>query len=471
MNGRFVLKCVVVCTVSALALAASASAQWSGSIVVTNAVEPGPNGQNIGGVTAARCGNNVVVGFGDFEKGITNSTAGYAASSDGGLTFHDLGVLPASTEDAGFGPKDALGDFGAQRPVDHEVSLACAGPRLFYYATLDLADQAVQNCDPLCSAISVSISRDGGVTWGQPVLAATSFFDTHFLDKPSIAADPTSPRVYVAYLDDNFTTPSDFIFPECDNSQGVVELRLARSTDAGKTWTTGVVDHACASSTNAETQGTFGGPNVMVSPGGKVYLTYEFHPQTSPNPSLPNEIRFTRSVNQGQTFSTPLIVSKTAIDHAVPHLAVDRTNTTSRGRIYLAWAGSQSGTYTDILISDSTSFGTSFSFPRPLNPPPAAGTGRFETESVLSVDNDGQVAACYYETPTNSPTSSSAYSYNCKLSFNHAATWQPQRVLSSVPVGYDALTSDFLLSADGFFTAFELDHRTRWVVGRKADAN
>jgi hypothetical protein len=470
MNGRLVLKCVVVCTVSALALAASASAQWSGSIVVTNAVEPGPNGQNIGGVTAARCGNNVVVGFGDFEKGITNSTAGYAASSDGGLTFRDLGVLPASTEDAGFGPKDALGDFGAQRPVDHEVSLACAGPQLFYYATMDLADQT--NCDPLCSAISVSISRDGGVTWGLPVLAAKSFFDNHFLDKPSIAVDPTSPRVYVAYLDNNFNSPPDFFFPECDSSQSVVELRLARSSDGGKTWTTSLVDHACELSTDPETQGIFGGPNVVVSPGGKVFLTYEFHPQTSPNPSLPNEIRFTRSVDQGQTFSTPLIVSKTAIDNAVPHLAVDRTSTSSRGEIYLAWAGSQTGTYTDILISESTSVGASFSFPRPLSPPPAAGAGRFQSESVLSVDNDGQVAACYYETPTNSPTSSSAYSYNCKLSSNHAATWQSQTVLGSVPVGFDALTSDFLLGADGFFTAFALDHSgTRWIVGRKADAD
>src|SRR5438270_2008975 len=143
MNGRLVLKCVVVCAVGALALAASASAQWSGSTVVTNSVEPVFGGQDTtDGVTAARCGRSVVVGFGDFEKGINNSTAGYAASSDGGLTFRDLGVLPASTEDAGFGPKDALGDFGAQRPVDHEVSLACAGPKLFYYATLDLADMA-----------------------------------------------------------------------------------------------------------------------------------------------------------------------------------------------------------------------------------------------------------------------------------------------------------------------------------------
>src|SRR6266436_6764370 len=141
MNGRLVLKCVVVCTVSALALAASASAQWSGSIVVTNAVEPSSGGQNSGGVTAARCGSSVVVGFGDFEQGNKNSFAGYAASSDGGLTFRDFGVLPASTVDAGFGPRDTLGDVVPQRPmVDHNLSLACAGPLLFYYAAVDLVD-------------------------------------------------------------------------------------------------------------------------------------------------------------------------------------------------------------------------------------------------------------------------------------------------------------------------------------------
>src|SRR6267154_2771884 len=453
MNGRLVLKCVVVCTVSALAFAASASAQWSGSIVVTNAVEPMFGGQNIGGVTAARCGSSVVVGFGDFEQGNGNSFAGYAASSDGGLTFRDLGVLPIAV-DPEFGPRDHLGDGAPQQPkVDHAVSLACAGPLLFYYATLDLVNDPA-NCNPECRAISVSTSRDGGMIWGSPMLAASAFSDNHFLDKPSIAADPTSPRVYVAYLDEN-GPPLDFSFPDCEGGT-ITELRLASSADLGKTWTSNVVDHVCSLSSNPETDGLLAAPNVVVSPGGKVYLTYEFHQAGSDsNPAGSNEIRFTRSVDQGKTFSPSLVVSKTAIDNALPHLAVDRTNTTNQGRIYVTWAGSQSGTYTDILISDSTSFGTSFSFPRPLNPPPAAGTERFETESVLSVDNDGQVAACYYETPTNSPTSSSVYSYNCKLSFNHAATWQSQRVLSSVPVGLDALTSDFLLSADGFFTAFE----------------
>jgi hypothetical protein len=50
------------------------------------------------------------------------------------------------------------------------------------------------------------------------------------------------------------------------------------------------------------------------------------------------------------------------------------------------------------------------------------------------------------------------------------AAWQSQHVLSPVPVGFDAVTSDFLLRADGFFTAFELDHSgARWIVGRQAD--
>jgi hypothetical protein len=474
MNVKRVLASVVVFAAGSLICAGSASAQWSGSIVVTNAVEPSSGGQNVGGVTAARCGSNVVVGFGDFESGNNQSFAGYATSSNGGATFRDLGVLPISPADSGRG-QDQLGDGAPQRPtVDHDLSLACANSSLFYYAAplLEANDPQICTSEGICSSISVSISRNGGHTWDLPITIARENIDNHQLSFPSIGVDPATPkRLYVAYLDEN-GAPWDFSFPDCQGNT-ITELRLASSADGGKTWTSNAVDHVCDLSSNPETQGALGGPSLVVSPGGKVYLTYEFQSFGSDAiPAGPNQIRFMRSVDQGQTFSPSLIVSKTAIDNALPHVAVDRTNTTSRGRIYLTWAGSQSGTYTDILISDSTSFGTSFSFPRPLNPPPAAGSGRFQTESVLSVDNDGQVAACYYETPTNSPTTSSVYSYNCKLSFNHAATWQPQHVLSSVPVGFAALTSDFLLGGDGFFTAFELDPAgARWVVGRKADAN
>ena len=187
-------------------------------------------------------------------------------------------------------------------------------------------------------------------------------------------------------------------------------------------------------------------------------------------PPTTREIRFTRSLDHGLHFSTPLSVTTETVDNALPQLAVDRTTSTHRGTIYLTWSGSPTGTYTDILVSESTDFGHTFSFPSPITPTPAAGTQRFQTNPVLAVDNDGEVSACFYQTPHNAPNSSSVYSYDCAMSFNRAATWQTRQVVSSAPLGYDAVTSDFLLHNEGFFTAFELQASgKRHVVGQKFD--
>jgi hypothetical protein len=207
---------------------------------------------------------------------------------------------------------------------------------------------------------------------------------------------------------------------------------------------------------------------VIISPGGKVYIAYEFRAGGAVAPLGQNEIRFTRSVNQGQTFSTPFVVSKDAIDNAKPQLAVDRTTSSFRGAIYLTWPGMPRGTTTEVLMSDSLNQGVSFSFPRSVRST-SVGT---QVNPVVAVDNDGQVAACYYVTGTNTPTNSSNYFYNCLTSFNHAATWASyQKLATLAPPGLDALTSDFLLTNDGFFTAFETPNSTgqNRVVGSKSD--
>ena len=460
MNVRVVGSLMVAC-VACLLLGGRASAQWSsptqiGVVEGTNQSPP-----LLPSVSAARCGNSVVVGFSDTEPNVSNSRDGYAVSSDGGKTFRDLGVLPANTADPGFGPDFLFG----------QVSLACANPQLFYYASAFFPDQPPGNfsCDPICTAISVSISRDGGVSWGLPIIAAANFFDTHSISAPSIAVDPTSlPRIYVAYLDKNDTNPFDFQFPECDPIDGATELRLARSIDGGKTWTTELIDHSCGFSTDTETQGELESPNVVVSPGGKVYIAYEFRAGGAFAPMGKNEIRFTRSVNQGQTFSTPFVVSKDAIDDARPQLAVDRTTSSFRGAVYLTWPGMPRGTTTEVLMADSLNQGVSFSFPRSVRST-SVGT---QVNPVVAVDNDGDVAACYYVTGTNTPTSSSTYFYNCLTSINHTATWASyQKLAVSAPPGFNALTSDFLLQNDGFVTPFELPgtSTTRRLVGSTSD--
>jgi len=414
MNGRLVLGCMVVCAVSAFLLAGNASAQFSGQVKVSNAIEV-PSGTQSAGVTAARCGNNIVVGFGDQESSSKNSFAGYSVSHNGGTSFSDLGVLPVTPTVGGSSAPDQLGANGrTELPGGNDPSVACANSNLFYYASVYTDNgNGVPGGGcffPFCPAISLSISHDGGTTWGLPKVIATASGHIHNLLFVSKAVDPANPkRLYVGYLNHNFATPADFGFPDCGNAD-IYEVRVVSSANGGTTWADNVVDHACT---------LLGNP-------------------------------------------TP--------DHlgdATPRLAVDRTTSAFRGTIYLTWSGMPRGTTTEVLMSDSVNQGASFSFPRSVRST-SQGT---QINPVLAVDNDGQVANCYYVTGTNTPTSSSNYFYNCLTSFNHAATWAGyQKLVASAPAGYDAVTSDFLLHSDGFFTAFELTSAgQRHVVGESAD--
>jgi hypothetical protein len=450
----------------ALLLTGSVSAQMNAVVKVSNVIEGG-----VGGVSAARCGNTVVVGFADAEPTRPNSYDGVAVSKDGGVSFSDRGTLPVPPVNPEGGPS-ILGSNSEPNGTSNP-SVACANSNVFYYASIySLPGDNCSNGSGACTAISISTSTNGGTTWGLPVVASNlQGSDVFDFVSPSMAVDPTNAmRLYVAYIEvdnDGFFGP-----PDCFGS--VFSLVIVHSLDGGKTWSAPLrEDRACpASGADPELTGTLVSPNIAVSPGGKVYVAYEFFSTFAFfGGSAPNEIRFTRSLNDGATFSTPITVSKDAISNALPELAVDRTVSTHRGEIYLTWSGTPTGTYTDVLVSDSVNFGLSFSFPRPISPAPTAGRGRFQTNPVLAVDNDGQIEACFYDTPSDQPISGSVYSYNCATSFTHAATWAVHRLASSAPVGYDAATGDFLLHNDGFFTAFELQTSTgqRHVVGLKSD--
>jgi hypothetical protein len=475
MNSNLVLRCVVVFVAGGLLLAGSASAQTSGIFKVSDAIEPA-NVPPAAGVTAARCGTNIVVGFGDSESRGVNSFDGYAVSTDSGKTFRDFGVLPISTEDLfGFGP-DQLGS-GATTIIAGSLtpSVACADTSHFHYASIFQSDSIPCIGFPICRAISVSNSTDGGKSWSLPIVVDSGSLDTHTLLAPSIVVDPSNPqRLYIAYIFWNTNGPFDQVYPDCANadlSNGIMIIKVATSVDGGATWKQALVEESCTAQPIGT--GQLVTPSIAVSATGQVYVAYEFlASQFSPGPFVPNEIHFARSTDHGLTFSAPLKVSSVADQNALPKVAVDRTNSPHRGEIYLTWSGAPAGTYTSVLESDSLDAGASFSFPRAVNGTPGAGIGRFQASPVIAVDNDGQVQICYYNTPTNTPTSTTVYSYNCATSFNHAATWQLQRVANSAPVGFDAVTTDFLTHHDGFFNTFELQaNGVRHVAGQFSDIN
>jgi len=455
MGVKFSLTCAVVFAVGTLSLSGSAFGQFGGQVKVSNVIE---GGGNLPGVSAARCGNNIVVGFEDSEPSGTG-TAGFSVSKDGGMTFSDLGTIPVRFA-------------GSNAAV-----IGCTNASTFYYANQDFSNDP--SCLAQCSEISVSNSTNGGSTWNAPVVASSASGDIYFLQNPALAVDPTnSKRLYAAYINHNQPGPNDF--PGCGDGDEYI-LEIVTSGDGGKTWngrgnpaqsgpSAGIPqpDHTCtAPDFGAEHTGILASPAVIVSPGGKVYVAYEFVAIGFNGTNPPNEIRFTRSLDGGKTFSAPTTVSNDAINSALPQLAVDRTTSSFRGTIYLTWSGKPRGTTTEVLMSDSLNFGVSFSFPRSVR----ASSQGTQINPVVAVDNDGQVADCYYVTGTNTPTSSSTYFYNCLTSFNHAATWAGyQKLVPVAPPGFDALTSDFLLQTDGFFTSFELQPSgQKHVVGESAD--
>ena len=463
MNMRFAIKCAVVCAVEVLLLGLSASAQTTSIVKVSDAIE---GNFNLAAVTAARCGRNIVVGFGDTEPNSPNGLGGYAVSQDNGVSFKDLGTIPVYTFNNGYGGPDAGGVF----------QLTCVNSSLFYAAAL-YADNGNGvpgggNCFfPICAAISLSVSTNGGTTWSLPKVIASASRDIHDFIAGSMAVDPANTqRLYVAYLNQNASPPADgeFNCPDAD----IYELRMASSMDGGMTWADNLVDFACGQDTtpNPDHNGTLASPDVTVSPDSKVYVTYQFTPQFG-DPSLPREIRFAQSADHGVTFSAPVKVS-TALNNANPKLAVNRTFSPHRGNVYVTWTGSPSGTHTDVLVSESLNGGLSFSFPRPINAAPTTGPGRTQATPVIAVDEDGQVQDCFYNTGTSTPSSSSIYSYNCATSFNYTATWQLQQIVNSAPPASDALAVDFLRHHDGFFTAFEVQASGQThVAGKQSDLN
>ena len=488
---------------------ASVAVPSANPLVVANAAGPGgtvlvsnPALDFIGSVvtgftqsetSSAWCGRTIVAGYNDSGAFLRTagvnpfgaaSFNGVSFSADGGKSFVDLGFLNPGTDPANF----LIGD----------PTIGYSSSSRFYYSSIFATatpPDANGDRNPL-SAVAVNSSSSGGATWGDPVAAVAKDGFAHSLDKPWHAVDPTNPmRLYVTYTDFDFSFPAT---GTCANDFRIA-IELVASADGGNTWGAPVViDEECGASFNGVQ-----GSNVVVSPGGKVYVAYEFIPGLVPN----NNIYFTRSVDNGKTFSKPINVSEVVPNgdggtlmggfrnNEFPQLAVDRSNGASRGTIYIAWSDGKdnvipdlatfTGTYAfpDVFVAKSTDRGESFSTPNAVSPTPAnfTGVGRDQFFPGIAVDGDGRVGVCYYDR-RNDPGNTIIDRF-CSVSHNHGASWNEQRVSNSdwLPLhasdavinlfyigDYDALTSDFLLRNDGFFGTFEIQNNGNPdVVGKK----
>ena len=296
--------------------------------------------------STAWCGKNVVVGFND-----SGSFWETVFLGSGGLSFNGVATSTNTggkyTDQLFLNPGTPFDNFLGGDPV-----VACTDQDTFYYASLFGTDTT--------SDISVSISTDGGVTWGDPVSAVAKDLD-HFLDKEWMAVepdptggagDPPGDNIYVTYTDFDESLTSGIY-----GAMSRTAIEFVRSLDGGATWSAPIViEETCGVITFVQ------GSQVAVGPNSEVYVAYEFFSDFTDR-----EIDVHTSTDLGASFSTVRLVSRVTPvgdDFALqggfragfdfPSLAVDRSGKATDGNLYIVWHDGRNGIVPDIESPSGT---------------------------------------------------------------------------------------------------------------------
>lgn len=331
--------------------------------------------------------NHLVAGWQEHRFADGGARAlGYAVSTNGGKKWTE-GRVPGLTEiDGGPWPRasDPWPAFGP-------------GGRV-YYASLLFSPTNATN------AIGVSVSEDGGLTWGDPVEVLRSNADFH--DKEAVvvdtfAASPHFGNVYVGW-DINVAGGGRFV------SQRLV---VSRSTNGGRRWRAPVTLND--GFTNI-------GIVPRVGPDGTVHAVWAG--ASAQNPNL--AVYFSRSTNGGKQWSTArkladLLTAGVAGFRSggiLPSFAVDPNS----GDLFAAWPDARFTGVDQVAMIVSRDGGATWSSPTRVSDGPA--TSPAFTVSIATNDV-GHVAVSYY-TLRNDPNQATSVDHYVNVSTDLGASFE-----------------------------------------------
>jgi hypothetical protein len=344
--------------------------------------------------------DNVIAGANDYRTccdfTALNDASGWAyASFDGGSHWTNVQVPGLTAETGGqgnFKRVDAAGD----------PAMAFGPDGTAYYANLVFSRVSA------ASGIAVSVSHDGGVTWGQPNMVAYNE-GVALNDKEWITAGPDG-KVVVTWTRFNLG-PHQAGYRESP-------IVMAFSKDGGKTWNrqgTPVSDRA-----HPFDQGSM----PQYAPDGTLYVAYE---GATPSSGYSQDATIVaRSTDDGQTFTNtevgrvyddldcyPFFAGRQTLTgehfrlNSYPSFSIDPTN----GRLAIVWADDRGagncgtgspafvGTTSAKVVLVTSTNGTSFSAPQVIS------GGDVVFPGVAA--NNGKIAISYYTrayTATHNPT-------------------------------------------------------------------
>ncbi len=323
--------------------------------------DPDPQGIMQSEESVAADGDNIIVswndswGFYDWDEGVV----GYGWSVDGGETWVDGGGLPHG------GPSGHIrGD-----PVS-----VTDGQGNFWFASIY---QPPSGQDGL--GVNYAYFDGDTLIVEEPVTVIES--PTIFYDKEYMTADPVNSYLYMSYT--------------AFGSNGQIEV--ISSTDLGQTWSDPAV--VIAEDPSRVNQGSY----PAVGPDNEVYVAWERDwLGSSPEIRVAKSTDFGQSFSSGVLVSPIVSIAyepppgyNRPVINDFPSIAVDRSGGVNNGNVYVVFHSKDLGD-PDIYLCRSTDGGETWSTPLRLNDD-AEGNGVLQFWPWVSVDGRGHIHVTWYD--------------------------------------------------------------------------